>query len=153
MMTNLARTTHLNKRKRLKTACAIAAGMSIALTGAANACYSVKVKNDSKLEAKVSWSAFPCTGHEFECKHKIVKPGKTVSYNYNWGVTSPNVFVQVASGQLRKEVGVAFYTYDGHKFRQDAKTKSPGGCGGNYSVSFTQSDVNEALQQALSRSK
>ncbi|MEO1240874.1 MAG: hypothetical protein AAFX54_03110 [Pseudomonadota bacterium] len=137
----------LSKEKRNRTLCAplLAAGIVLA-AAPAHACYTVHVDNQSTKDIYTVWSADGCAGIDhwdfLACNQAKVSAGGSKSYNYKWGVTDPSIFLFQELTLKDKPKRQVNYAYDRGKFKLDdgnLKDKaSPGGCGGSYTITFTE---------------
>ncbi|MEO1240875.1 MAG: hypothetical protein AAFX54_03115 [Pseudomonadota bacterium] len=122
------------------------AATALFITAPAHACYTVHVDNQSTKDITAIWTAFGCAGMDhwkgLACNQKAINAGESKSYNYNWGVSTPSIFLfqeLTLDDKLKKEVS---YGYEDGKFKLDngatAHMDSPGGCGGSYTIAFTE---------------
>ncbi|MEO1240878.1 MAG: hypothetical protein AAFX54_03130 [Pseudomonadota bacterium] len=120
---------------------------ALAITAApAHACYTLKFKNDSKMDVDVVWTAAGCLSLPavpFVCAVKTVKSGETKSHNYDWGKTAPGITVDDDYSKTEGSSVLATYGYrgGGHGFAMGTYANSPPGCGHTYSIRFTDNDI------------
>jgi len=120
----------------------------------AEACVSVHLENESKVDISGFWGAQGCAGvYNKEnpvlleiCKHHGVSSGTHRSYNYKWGTTAPTLWVTF---RVRTDYGdynqLRRYIFEHGRFREngDAVPGTPSKCGRHYSVVFTQEEFLE----------
>lgn len=119
--------------------------MFVFATSQAQACYTVKFKNQSKADVTVAWLAGGCggitSGIAFVCTHKDVKANESKSYNFKWGTTLPSLKVYntyttyPSNGSKSANVAIE-YVLNGGRFKTSGAPQSPPGCGKSYTVTL-----------------
>ncbi len=138
-----------NRKITLWTACAFffSAFLSPAL---AFECYHVYIENKADAEIIVAWGAQGCVlifSEEDEiCAHATIASGEAKTYPYQWGVTAPTVYVW-GSCYAGSQSAMPYRFTDG---KMEVKMSilqagTPGGCGGHYGITISQSDYEEAI--------
>ncbi|MEE2921583.1 MAG: hypothetical protein VYC38_07455 [Pseudomonadota bacterium] len=132
---------------------------------AANACVTLKVKNESKVPIRAIWSAGGCAGVDkksqvpFKCTAHAIPSHSSQSHDFEWGKSAQAVtFYYDGIDQADGMKVIVSYTYqfDSGKYEKTwGLSQFPGtpwGCHRHYTVTYTDKDVKSDSKTARRKS-
>ncbi|MEO1240872.1 MAG: hypothetical protein AAFX54_03100 [Pseudomonadota bacterium] len=136
----------IKNRRKLPVMASLTGAALLLAAAPAHACYTVHVDNQTTKNIYSVWTADGCMGIDHwrlkACSQALINAGESKSYNYKWGVTVPVVFLFQKLTLEDKPEYTASYGFGSGKFKLDNDSGlhmgSPGGCGGNYTITFTE---------------